>query len=77
MVPVTLLQNEVVCLTDLFWGGMEGEPGIGKARFGEGGVGTIFVARFFSLGIGDVGGNGCALRAIGGRHVDEIINFSL
>ena len=35
-VAVALLEHEVVCLPDLFWGGLEVLPGICEARLEEG-----------------------------------------
>ena len=63
-----LLEHEVVCLPDLFRGGLEGKPGIGEPWFGEGGVDAVFVSIFLGLCSLDVGGNGCAPRGSGGRH---------
>ena len=57
-IAVTLLEHEVVCVPYLFRGGMEREPGVGKARFGEGGVSSHLLAIFLGLRILDVGGNG-------------------
>ena len=68
-VAVALLEHQVVCLPDLFGGGTEGEPGIGEARLGEGGVGAILVAIFLGLRLLDVGVDGSAPgRSGGGRH---------
>ena len=67
-VAVALLEHEVVCLPNLFWGGSEGTSGVCEARFGKGGVGVIFVAVFFGLGSLKVVGNGCGLGVVGGRH---------
>ena len=72
-VAVALLEHEVVCLPDLLWGGSEGKPGVCEARFGEGGVSTVFVAVFLGLGGSEVGGNSGAPGVVGGCHfgVDE------
>ena len=67
-VAVALLEHEVICLPYLFGGGTEGEPGIGKAKFGEGGVGAFLMAFFFGLGSLDVGHNGGGPRGVVGRH---------
>ena len=67
-IAVALLEHELVCLPDLFGGGTEREPGIGEARFGEGGVGAAGAAIFFGLGGLDVGGNGGAPGRVGSRH---------
>ena len=67
-IAVALLEYKVVCLPDLFGGGTEREPGIGEARFGEGGVGAACVAVFFGLGVLDVGGNGGAPGRVGSRR---------
>ena len=68
-VVVSLLEHEVVGLPDLFGRGLEGEPGIGKARFGECGVHAILVAFLGGLCLGEVGGDGLAPGRGGGRHV--------
>ena len=54
-VAVALLEHKVVCLPYLLGGGTEGEPGVGEARFGEGGVGAFLVAFIFGLSSLDVG----------------------
>ena len=66
-VAVALLEHEVVCLPYLFGGGLEGEPGVGEARFGEGGVGAVLVAVFLGLCLLDVGGDGGAPGGVDGR----------
>ena len=73
-VAVALLEHEVVCLPDLFRGGSEGKPGIGEARFGEGGMGAAGVAVLFGLGGLDVGGDCSAPRGVGGRHFFGRVN---
>ena len=58
----------MVCLPNLFWGGTERVPGIGEARFGEGGLSAAGVAVFFGLGGLDVAGDCGAPGRVGGRH---------
>ena len=72
-VAVALLEHEVVGLHDLFRGGSEREPGIGKARFGEGGVSSHLLAIFLGLRILDVGGNGGAPGGGDGRDDERDI----
>ena len=67
-VAVALLDHKVVGLPYLFWGGLEGEPGIGEARFGEGGVFAVLVAVILGLGLLDVGGDGSAPGGVVGRY---------
>ena len=67
-VAVALLEHGVVCLPYLFGGGPEWEPGIGKARFGEGAVSTVLVAVFLGLGLLDMGGDGGGPGGVVGRH---------
>ena len=67
-VAVALLEHEVVCLPNLFWGGLEREPGVGEARFGEFGVSAVLVAAFLGLCCWDVGGDGGAPGRVVGRH---------
>ena len=50
-VAVALLEHEVVSLPNLFGGGTEGKPGIGRARFGEGVVGAVLVDVFLGLSV--------------------------
>ena len=73
-VAVALLEHEVVCLPDLFLGGSEGEPSIDKARLGEGGVGAVSVAVFFSLGVLDMGGYGSTPGGVVGHHDEWIFS---
>ena len=67
-VAVALLDHEVVCLPYLFGGGLEGEPGVCEARFGEGGVGAILRAFLQGLCLGEVVGNCLAPGRCGGKH---------
>ena len=67
-VAVALLEHEVVCLPNLFWGGMEGEPGICEARCCEFSLGADRVAVYLSLGGLEMGGDGGAPGGVGGRH---------
>ena len=67
-VAVAQLEHEVVCLPYLFWGGSEGEPGICKARFGEGGVSAVSWTFLRGLCLGDVSGDCLAQGGCSGRH---------
>ena len=58
----------MVCLPDLFRGGTEGEPGIGEARFGEGGICADFLDVFLGLGVLNVDADGGASRGGGELH---------
>ena len=67
-VAVAQLEHEVVCLHDLFRGGMEGEPGVGELWFGECSVYAVFLVVFLDLHIVDVGGDGSAPGRGEGRY---------
>ena len=68
-VAVALLEHEVVGLPELFGRGLEGEPGIGEARFGEGGIGAVLLAFLGGLGLCEMGGDSLAPGRESCRHV--------
>ena len=67
-VAVSLLEHEVVCLPYLLWGGLEWEPGICEARFGESGVNAVLRAFLRGFCFGEVGGDCLAQGGSAGRH---------